>query len=224
MPRIVVNTRRHADRKDTTKTGLTREGINQSRQFGKGIKNPKTKIYFGKAQRTRSTAKIISQNAGNLSYVPRERVELTTSAVDKKKWLQFVKKYGDKEKATRAWLNGEIPSNVVVPPKIVADRIIKKRLKLAWRLLLSGRDKIVIEQISHQENQPAVMERLLGFSSEKLLNGKPIKPLESVQIIFSGGKIPKIELVFRRKKFNVTERFEKILSLKHEGQDINLTK
>jgi len=227
MPRkIIVNLRRHADRKDSTKTGLNQAGINRSRKFGAKLFGPNTKLYFGTAVRNQSTARFILQKAKVIKFVPRKRNELTTSALKREEWHAIVKKMGGKEKATRAWLDGKVPADVVLPPRIAADRIIKRKLKLAWKLIKSGKTKVKIENISHQENQQAVMERLLGFSSEKLLNKKPIKPLERIKFTFVASNPIKLTMTFRGQSFDVTKRFERIIALEksQEGKNIKDTK
>jgi len=212
MPRIILNLRRHSERKDSTKSGLTAKGIKLARGLGSRLK-PNTKVYYGLATRNQNTARFALQKAKRLKYVPRQRNELTTSALKREEWHAIVKKMGGKEKATRAWLDGKVPADVVLPPRIAADRIIRKKLKIAWKAVRTGKQKVTIEGISHQENQRAVMERLLGHNADELFGGKPIKPLERIKFAFTKGKSMQVTMVFRGKKYDVTERFEKIIAL-----------
>ena len=65
------------------------------------------------------------------------------------------------------------------------------------------------------------MERLLGFNSEKILEGKQIKPLERIRFSFDNSQgLVKVLMKFRGKEYDVTQRFNKILALKEEGQEI----
>jgi len=206
-PAVVANLRRHAQRKDTTKTGLTREGINQARAFGASL-GSRTKLHYGTAKRTASTGKFVQQGAKKaqgLQYRVRLRKELTTSALNREKWNAEVRQRGGKEKATRDWLDEKVPAEIVLPPKIAADQIIRKRLKVPWKVVLKGAKGITFEELSHQENQQAVLERLTGKSSATLLRGQPIDPLESIQF-----------------RFNITSRFNQVLALKKEGATITL--
>ena len=196
------------------------QGINASRAFGKTI-GVNTKLYSGLAKRTRSTSGYAQEgNKRKMKYVPRLREELTTSALDKIKWLQIVKREGSKEKATRLWLDGKVPADVVLPPKICADRIIKRKLKLAQKIVKKGKTKIVLENISHQENMQAVIERLTGRNSEDYLHGKPIMPLEKLTFKFDSAAPEKVTMLFRGIGIDVTERFWKVLTLKKEGSEI----
>ncbi|MFA6268293.1 MAG: hypothetical protein WCW13_00585 [archaeon] len=212
--------RRHADRKDTTKTGLTRRGINRAFGFGRGLV-PNTKLYFGTAKRTQNTGRYATQTAKTvgIKYNPRQKAELTTSALKRIDWEEIVRSYGSKEIATRAWLDGKVPVDIVLPPAIAADKIIKKRLSLAYRLVKrkSAPRKLVLENITHQENMQAVIERLTGKSSEEFLQGKPIKHLERIGFTFTFPKgAVRIRLIFRGKEVDVTKRFEKIIALPKE--------
>jgi len=214
---ITARLRRHADRKDSNKTGLTLKGIRQARAFGARL-GPRTKVYYGTATRTTSTGKLIEQKA-DLRSKPRQRKELTTSALKRVEWEAIVKEHGSKEKATRSWLEGKVSAEVVLPPTIAADKIMRRKLRLAWKLARAGKKGVVFENITHQENQQAVLERLLGISSEALLRGKPIKPLEAITFKFFKEKEgTRVELTFRGKTFDVTRRFEKVISLKKEEE------
>ena len=217
ITKIVFNLRRHSDRKDSTKTGLSRIGVNLARKFGARLNLKNTKLYFGTVQRNKSTARFILQKAKGVALVPRMRRELTTSSLKKKECDAIVKQYGGKEKATRVWLNGNVPASVVLPPRIAADRIIRKKLKIAYKLARAKKKRITIEGISHQENQQAVMERLLGFSSEKILGKKQIKPLERIKFSFDNNQgLVSVIMKFRGKEYDVTQRFNKIIALKEE--------
>jgi hypothetical protein len=118
--------------------------------------------------------------------------------------IEFVEKPEYEERHLRAWLDGEIPANVIDKPEVVADRIIGKRLGLGQRVAKIGGRGIMLENSSQSWWIEAVFERLTGVKYGSLKPGTMARYNEALE--FTHYKNGKITLRYRGKSFDVTDK------------------
>ncbi len=118
-----------------------------------------------------------------------------------------------KEKAdsvvTRKWLDGKIPTSIIMSPKEVSDSIIRRLEKNIFSAKAAGKNVSV--NVSHADFIVAVFERLTGRRFDLLRpKNQYARPLEGMRFDFL--KSGRIILRYRGKRFDVTKCFNEIVS------------
>lgn len=203
---------RHAQ-KAKTPSGLSLFGEKQGRAVGKLLKKGRNFAFAsGNAARTKTTAKGIASGANAKKdvkqYVP---FSLDKWFHDEKAYDALVKaKRGNEELVIRDWLDGKVPASIFDKPKDVADPMIKRLHQNLSEAQVAGKNVSV--NVTHSDLVEAVFERL----TEKKFNllRPHIMARETEGLRFDFLKSGRIILRYRGKRFDVTKRFNEIISKK----------
>lgn len=219
MPPVSISFRRHAQK--------TKDGNNITSMGKKDIKNlsykipTTTKIYSSTENRTKETAEYIrlfTQTEYNTrvknilrghKYFAGKRIKTNKRDSLLTLFKEIAKRIGITDKLLiKIWLSGKFPKKIVPKPEVIADEIIKDRVKVPNRV--KGTTKsIVFENITHDVVIAALFQRLSGKKYHSQFKDLP-KELESLRIDIS--KDGKAVMQFRNYKKEITERLNAILT------------
>ena len=250
QPAVASTVERHAHKKAGTKTGLNRKGIAATRKKGRSFPMRfKHKQFTSPAMRAVSTADLSiasARRAGLKTYGgkrvrkvfrgkkvigkvlvreetrPRKELDLYEIIKDMPAVERLEERLGE-EVALRRWLDGKLSTKIIDKPKMVADRIIKKRIALGKIVFeLGGKNKL-LRNVSHSWIVEAVFERLTGrkfnLTSPK---GKMSRPTEGLTVYFT--KKGKAILEYRKKRYDVTANLVKIAGKERIGKIVENAK
>lgn len=213
---VAVSVERHAHKAKGTKTGLSAEGISAARK--KGLSYPpgfKSKGYASSVSRADTTLQLgqtYARRRGTKTYaLSRTRMELDLYKIikDMPAIEKELEKAGQEEPFLRKWLDGKVSARIIDKPKLVADRIIKKRIGLGKAVFELGAKDKLLRNVSHSWVVEAVFERLTGrkfqFTTPK---NKMVRSTEGLTVSFT--RQGKAVLSYRGKAYDVTANLEKI--------------
>ena len=227
---IKVALRRHGERPENTKTQeLTPNGMANAIIEGRKLsKTSALKSYSSPVSRAKQTAQLINfgfKKSGGQTYKNvrvRKRFGedlIDTANFDPIKFKEFTNKFKSEYEIYRAWFDGKIPKGIFKPrEKAVYDSLktislaqyVQKRRRLISKkreLTENEAKSITLDYTGHSGINDAVFETLTGRKIEKLTQF--LEPLNFT--FYSNGKIA---LIFRKERFDVTKRFNEILSRK----------
>lgn len=219
MPPVKIAFRRHAQKTASGKH-ITRKGKEDTAKLAKRSKP--AKLYSSTENRTIETAEILrkqtnskynlrlSEKLRGHKYFAGKRIKKTK----KDNLLTFFKdvagKVGVKDTLLiRIWLNGHFPKAIVPKPEVMADQIIKERVRLPKRVNQMTNQTIYFENITHDVVIAALFQRLSGVKYHSKFKVLP-RELEALKINIS--KDGKAIMSFRDYKKDITKRLIGILS------------
>ncbi len=218
-PLISLSLRRHVKQ---TRTGTpTKKGLENAQKLGQKLSKKKLKTYASPTKRTKETLNHITQK--HSVRIKQEVNENSAFRAIQKTLDVFKNLVGDNKvgnKVAKMWMNNKISTKIIKRPKDIADLVIKKRCGVVLRLIrqkerqgkLKDLSKASVEVITHAGIIMPVFERLTNQKYYDKYKRMP-NNLESLTIRFIPFKKKqvKIFLVFRKKKYDVTERTYNIL-------------
>lgn len=221
---------RHSHRQKFGKTSeygvpkLTEYGIKAALSVGKKISRHSEnaafiKVWYSPVERSRETAEIIGRALGQDSgkrVVGRigSREELGGRLVlDSERFNEYWERFPGVQKFIRAWLDGKIDRQTVVPAKEVVKELLQKfstlqRLRDRTRKYGTKVPGFVTVSITHDMLIMACLEMFTGKKFESF--GANVNPNAGLRFYhLSDGRTI---LEFRRKRFDVTSKLRKLLA------------
>lgn len=212
--------RRHSKKGPKTITGLSLKGIRLARRKGQKLpRGVKVKGYHSGKPRAAASLRCelgaFRAKGGKTYSQSRKRAYLSPMTdAQYAALMPMIERFGSEEAVIRRWLDGNIPSKVIEKPKLLADRIIKKRFGLGQRIAEKGTKDKILENVSHAWTVEAVFERLTGQRFDKMSPGTYAREMEGLSVThYKNGKAI---LRYRKKSFDITERLKKILAKKNK--------
>lgn len=200
----------------TSKTGLTSEGIDLARQTGRKLdKGVKVKGYYSGVPRSKASLEYelgAFRAKGGKTYPQiRERGELKSFnfVKDMASLDRMIEQAANEDQVLRRWLDGKLSTAIIEKPKVVADKVIRKRFGLGQRVARMGGKDRLLENVAHSWLIEAVFERLTGKKFEEMQPGTMVREMEP--LVMTHYKNGKTVLRYRGKSFDVTKRFNQIL-------------
>ena len=224
MPRIkqrkpvIVQLVRHSFKSAKAKGGLSRKGMNEAVRSGARVPNGyKLAARHSDFPRAKTTAKgnltgYRYYSRGETYRNVRERAYLSYMpfTVNEERFDELVEKQGEIP-IIRRWLDGKISREIAIPATEYADQIIRRALRVGSVLNRKGARSIAVRNISHAWVVEAVFERLSGKHFEQTTpRNQIVRENEGLQLTFYPKG--KIVLKYRNKNYNVTKRFNEIIS------------
>ena len=239
------NIRRHTDR--DKEGNATEEGIRRAFNLGKKIaQQNKGGIFIGdtsSTRRARVTLEAIERaykdSGGRTVDIANKGGKVVGKTADGKDMkfnvisegmgfsyenygevMKLLKDYGDFNKLKKDWYAGKIPTRLIMPPKELADTVIKDRIGGVLNYILSKPKKSItdltavhMENITHDYLVDVVFYRLTG----KTMNLKDISPRSGLNFKIYSSKRGDISIIMDYKskvRLNVTKQIFEICGLK----------
>lgn len=221
---VRVYLRRHAKRPPNTElirlgdTGITDEGKQSSRALGKSIRksagNKPVLFFTTDKPRTRDTAQAIMEG-GSYPGKPRVMRHLTSlirpsaKTLHREELIKLSVKTNDQ--ILRDWIAGKISPDLLFSPEEEVAHTIRYWKKFQSKIKNVTNRKVHVEILTHDSTIAAFLYVFLnikpnGTSKNTRDNPSSIGYLEALPISFGN----RIELKFRGKKYDITEKFHAI--------------